>query len=1340
MNAWVKPLGVGALAVVAAGCSEPRGSSLDRRVDPLLVWGGEQKVVASDAVEIDQFGDAVSLTTDHALVGAYGADSYRGAAYVYVKSGNAWTGEQKLVASDGVAGDNFGWSVSLTADGALVGAYEADSYRGAAYVYVKSGGSWTEQKLVAKDGVAGDNFGYAVSLAGDRALVGAYGRDAGRGAAYVYVKNGDSWTEEQELVATDGAANDAFGSSVSLAADRALVGAPGNDSYNGGAYVFVRSSGTAESRWTQEQKLIASDGAEFNQFGSSVSLAADRALVGAYWDDNLTGAVYSFARSGSASENPWTGDQKLLAKEGADGDRFGSSISVAGNRALIGAFGSQSSQGAAYIFTRDESAPQAPWTEDQRLVASDGKVLDLFGWSVALADGQGLVGAYYTDQLRGAAYAYWLGLANGDPCSADLDCASGYCVGNLCCNIDCTGACGACSIAAGATADGTCAIFPAGSDGSPACGALACNGVSPSCGPCGSDADCPDARYCAADRTCKPRAELGQACHELGGQDCLLPGCRVCQSGFCADGVCCDAACDGPCAACTAKVKGAGDDGHCGPIAAGTDPEDECSDSGIATCETNGLCDGAGGCQRYPTSTGCAPAPCTRGDGCTSGHCEDGICCDRTCAANERCLAALKVSGGDGTCGPARSAVLGAPCSFDVQCTSGHCAGGVCSNTTCDGPCEAGTAASAPGGDAGCACRVGESPTHGPRAWLGGALALLLHRRTRRPRRSAVNRLSPSRHRIALALIIAGACFGGCGGRPNVSTSGPGGGPAGGGAGLGSTDGGVGGTGGGNTAPASPLLPARVRRLTNAEYAASVSALLGVDAKPSVAGFPPDATQKLGFTVNDAQIVSSVLAAELDSTAQDMVAAARQNGQFDLLAPCDDPINDGETCASSFVESFGARAYRRPLTDEDIGPLLDLYRAGADVNAGGTYDDGIDFVTRAILQAPSFIYLTELGDSTASSPAGKTTLTPYETASLLSYIATAAPPDKTLRDNIDSLVTADGREQQLRRLLPSLPARMRWVRVVREWLGIDGIAEVDKDSNVYPSFAPNHDAMAAESVSFIDEVLSNGSGTLLELLGAEWTFVDPANGATDDEISSYYTGYYGLGSVGTTGSGERISLSGALGGNRVGILNQGAFLSRFASATGSNPVQRGVAVMRRVACLDLPDPAELDITVIPPVPDPNTPKTTRELYAAHSTDPVCNSCHRIIDNFGFVFEQYDGMGAFRAEEAVKTATGTVLLPVDTATTLAGTGTDLDGDYSDSNALARALSSSATVRACMARQMFRASAGRSDMSVGGAEDNFLGQWRQLPADQQSNLIETLVAFVRSDGFVVRSTGP
>ena len=127
------------------------------------------------------------------------------------------------------------------------------------------------------------------------------------------------------------------------------------------------------------------------------------------------------------------------------------------------------------------------------------------------------------------------------------------------------------------------------------------------------------------------------------------------------------------------------------------------------------------------------------------------------------------------------------------------------------------------------------------------------------------------------------------------------------------------------------------------------------------------------------------------------------------------------------------------------------------------------------------------------------------------------------------------------------------VRLVREWLGIDGVAELDKDSNVYPSFAAHHDAIAAESMSFIDEVLSNGAGTLQELLGAEWTIIDAAAPPTT-RSTRYYTDYYGLGAGGTATRTHRAHAARA-GGARVGILNQGAFLSRFATATGSNPVR-----------------------------------------------------------------------------------------------------------------------------------------------------------------------------------------
>jgi hypothetical protein len=362
---------------------------------PPLEWGGEQRLEAGDAAERDQFGYAVSLGTDRAVLGAYGDDANRGAAYVFARSGDSFTQEQKLVAVDGAENAQLGFAVSLDGDRALLGAPGSDASRGAALVFVRDGTSWSEEQgLVASDGIGGNYFGWAVSLREGSALVGAYGSNTGRGAAYVFVETGGSFSEEQKLVASDAADGDQLGYSVSLGDDRLLVGAPSNDGFRGAAYVFVRSG----SSWTEEQKLVASDAAEFDLFGVSVALAGDRALVGAHFDEERLGAAYVFVRSGRS----WTEEHKLIAKDGVAGDRFGNAVSLGDGRALIGAYAKDGGRGAAYVFALDEGS----WTEEAKLVAGDGINNDLFGWSVSLAHERALLGANYDDNLRGAAYVF----------------------------------------------------------------------------------------------------------------------------------------------------------------------------------------------------------------------------------------------------------------------------------------------------------------------------------------------------------------------------------------------------------------------------------------------------------------------------------------------------------------------------------------------------------------------------------------------------------------------------------------------------------------------------------------------------------------------------------------------------------------------------------------------------------------------------------------------------------------------------------------------------------------------------------------------------------------------
>jgi hypothetical protein len=483
-----------------------------------------------------------------------------------------------------------------------------------------------------------------------------------------------------------------------------------------------------------------------------------------------------------------------------------------------------------------------------------------------------------------------------------------------------------------------------------------------------------------------------------------------------------------------------------------------------------------------------------------------------------------------------------------------------------------------------------------------------------------------------------------------------------------------------------------------------VQALLGTTQSLAATTFPPDSRQS-NFTLNDAQRVDPVLAKQLDDAASALAAEAHGNGTLDRLAPCADPTNGGDACARTFIQSFGAAAYRRPLVADESDALFTTYQAGA---SGAAYGDGIELVIRATLQSAGFLYLTELGDLGAQG--AQIALSQYELASSLSYLVAAGPPDDTLLSaaTAGSLATPAGREIQVRRLLQTQGARDRLVRVVREWLGIDLVGDTAKDTTVYPSFANVRDSIDAESVAFINEVMQSSGGSVTDLFGAGWSVID------SNLASNFYD-------VAFAGAGARTQL-----GGRRGILNQGAFLSVFAHASESAPVLRGVAVLRRVACFTIQSPTELNINVTPPVPDPT--KTTRQRYAAHSVS-TCAVCHDAIDSVGFAFEGFDGMGAARTMENGN--------PIDSTTTI-NLMSQFDGSYADSNGLAAKLAASTDVQACVARQMFRASAGRSDDTVKDAENAFVTLWQGSPATNQDKMVEMLVAYVRSPSFTQRRT--
>jgi hypothetical protein len=221
-------------------------------------------------------------------VGAVGSN-HTGAAYVFTRSGSTWTQQAKLTASDAAASDSFGFSVAIAGSTAAVGAV-GSNHTGAAYVFTRSGSTWTQQaKLTASGGIAGDEFGYSVALSGSTAVVGAINNNAGTGAAYVFTRSGSTWTQQAKLTASDGAASDFFGYSVAIVTTTAVVGAPDNLG-TGAAYIFTGSGST----WTQQAKLTVSGSPANDFFGQSVSLSGTTAVVGAYGRKTFTGAAYVF--------------------------------------------------------------------------------------------------------------------------------------------------------------------------------------------------------------------------------------------------------------------------------------------------------------------------------------------------------------------------------------------------------------------------------------------------------------------------------------------------------------------------------------------------------------------------------------------------------------------------------------------------------------------------------------------------------------------------------------------------------------------------------------------------------------------------------------------------------------------------------------------------------------------------------------------------------------------------------------------------------------------------------------------------------------------------------------
>ncbi len=386
-------------------------------------WGQVKKLTASDGADQDWFGWSVSISGNTAIVGAIsddvGANNSQGSAYIFERNAggpNNWGEVKHFIASDGAAFDTFGKSVAISGDTAIVGS-DGDTVagirKGSVYIVERNiggAGNWGElKKITAADGAASDQFGYGVAIDGNTIIVGAWqdkvGANVDQGSAYIFERNtggANNWGEVKRLVASDGAASDYFGLSVSISGDTAIVSAPydqiGANTFQGSAYIFKQNMGGADN-WGQAKKLTATDGAENDVFGLTVAVSGETAIAGAPGDD-VGGALNQGSASIFVSNNDAWDQQANVSPPpptncGA-ADNYGFSVAVSGDTAVIGApgddVGINANQGSVYILERNQGGANK-WGLVKLLTASDGAANDLFGRSVAISGNSVIVGA-----------------------------------------------------------------------------------------------------------------------------------------------------------------------------------------------------------------------------------------------------------------------------------------------------------------------------------------------------------------------------------------------------------------------------------------------------------------------------------------------------------------------------------------------------------------------------------------------------------------------------------------------------------------------------------------------------------------------------------------------------------------------------------------------------------------------------------------------------------------------------------------------------------------------------------------------------------------------------------
>ena len=500
-----------------------------------------------------------------------------------------------------------------------------------------------------------------------------------------------------------------------------------------------------------------------------------------------------------------------------------------------------------------------------------------------------------------------------------------------------------------------------------------------------------------------------------------------------------------------------------------------------------------------------------------------------------------------------------------------------------------------------------------------------------------------------------------------------------------------------------------IRRLTRFEYNQTVRDLLGDTSNPADV-LPPE-EEVAGFNNQAAALTSSDLLIEQYMKVAEDVGARAVLDMGALLPDCDPGLEGDDTCALSFIQDFGRRAFRRPLSQTEVERLKSVFDWALNDADLGRFEDGIQLVIETTLQSPSFLYRPELGGETPIE-GDIVPFTSWEMATKLSYMLWNTMPDAALFEaaEADELRTQEQIAAQANRMLDDDKARDLIRNFHTQWLLLTHLDSVTKDASVYPAFNGSLRPLWTEEIqAFVEHVILEGDGSLQTLLTADFSFMNEA-------LASFY-GDDVLDSV--TGSEFRqVQLD---SNRRAGFLTSAGLMATHANVNQSSPVFRGKFVREQLMCNTLPLPPN-DLVIEPPELDPT--KTTKEQFEEIGANPACAGCHTLMNPIGFIFEHYDGVGQWRDQQNG--------MDIDAVGQVVQTD-DIDGDYDGAIELASALAGSTQVQECVSSQWFRFAYNRT---VTQEDSCSVEQLNDVFRASNFNVRELLVALTQTNAFLYR----